>query len=87
MKFAVSQWVDAASPANFLALNPKAQQTLIDTSGESLKAGLDHLLKDIGKGKISMTDQAAFEVGRNVATTEGRSSTRTSCSSCCSTSP
>ena len=27
VKFAVSQWVDAASPANFLALNPKAQQT------------------------------------------------------------
>jgi len=71
VKFAVSQWVDAASPANFLALNPKAQQTLLDTSGESLKAGLDNLLKDIGKGKITQTDEAAFEVGKNVATSEG----------------
>ncbi len=72
VKFAVSQWVDAASPANFFAFNPKAQQTLLETSGESLKAGLDNLLKDIGKGKISMTDESAFEVGRNVATSEGR---------------
>jgi len=71
VKFAVSQWVDAASPANFLALNPKAQQTLLETSGESLKAGIGNLLTDIGKGKITMTDEAAFEVGKNVATTEG----------------
>jgi polyhydroxyalkanoate synthase len=71
VKFAVSQWVDAASPANFLALNPKAQQTLLATSGESLKAGMDNLLADIGKGKITQTDEAAFEVGRNVATSEG----------------
>ena len=72
VKFAVSQWVDAASPANFFAFNPKAQQTLLETGGESLKSGLDNLLKDIGKGKISMTDESAFEVGRNVATSEGR---------------
>ncbi|HQR70831.1 MAG TPA: class I poly(R)-hydroxyalkanoic acid synthase [Burkholderiaceae bacterium] len=71
VKFAVSQWVDAASPANFFALNPKAQQTLLDTSGESLKAGLGNLLNDIGKGKITQTDESAFEVGKNVATSEG----------------
>ena len=71
VKFAVSQWVDAASPANYFAFNPKAQQTLLDTSGESLKAGLDNLMRDIGKGKITQTDESAFEVGRNVATSEG----------------
>ena len=32
---------------------------------------MDNLLKDIRKGKISQTDESAFEVGRNVATTEG----------------
>jgi poly[(R)-3-hydroxyalkanoate] polymerase subunit PhaC len=71
VKFAVQQWVDAASPANYLALNPEAQQTLLETKGESLKSGLDNLLTDIGKGKITMTDEAAFEVGKNVATSEG----------------
>ena len=71
VKFAVSQWVDAMSPANFLALNPKAQQTLIETKGESLKAGMQNLLADIQKGKITQTDEQAFEIGRNVATSEG----------------
>lgn len=71
VKFAVSQFVDAASPSNYLALNPKAQKTLIETGGESLKAGLANLLKDLQKGKISQSDESAFEVGRNVATSEG----------------
>lgn len=71
LRFAVSQWVDAASPANYLALNPKAQQTLLDTKGESLQAGLANLLADVEKGKISLTDETAFEVGRNVATSAG----------------
>jgi polyhydroxyalkanoate synthase len=71
IRFAVSQWVDAMSPSNFLALNPQAQKTLLDTKGESLKAGMQNLLKDIRKGKITQTDEGAFEIGRNVATSEG----------------
>ncbi len=72
VKFAVSQFVDAASPSNYLALNPKAQQTLLESGGESLKAGLANLLQDLQKGKISQSDETAFEVGRNVATSEGQ---------------
>jgi len=71
VKFAVSQFVDAASPANYLAFNPKAQKTLLDSRGESLKAGVANLLGDIRKGKISQSDETAFEIGRNVATSEG----------------
>jgi polyhydroxyalkanoate synthase len=71
VKFAVSQLVDAAAPSNYLALNPKAQKTLLESSGESLKAGLQNLLGDMQKGKITQTDESAFEVGKNVATTEG----------------
>ena len=72
VKFAVSQWVDAASPSNFLATNPKAQQTLLESRGESLKSGLENLMKDIQRGRISQTDESAFEVGRNVATSQGQ---------------
>ena len=36
IRFAVQQWIDAASPSNFLALNPEAQQKAIETKGESL---------------------------------------------------
>ncbi len=71
VKFAVSQWVDAMSPANFLALNPKAQKTLLETKGESLKKGIENLLEDFRKGKITQTDEKAFEIGVNVATSEG----------------
>jgi polyhydroxyalkanoate synthase len=34
--------------------------------------GLEHLLDDLTKGRISMTDEAAFKVGSNVATTPGK---------------
>ncbi len=71
IRFAVSQWVDAMSPANFLATNPDAQQRLIESGGESLRAGVRNMLEDLQRGKISQTDETAFEVGRNVAVSEG----------------
>lgn len=72
IRFAVQQVVDAMSPANFLATNPEAHQKLIETKGESLTKGLANLLGDIQKGHISLSDEKAFEVGRNLATTEGQ---------------
>jgi polyhydroxyalkanoate synthase len=71
IRFAVQQWLDAASPSNFLALNPEAQRKALDTRGESIAQGISHLLQDIRQGHVSQTDQSVFEVGRNVATTEG----------------
>ena len=71
IKFAVGQWVDAMSPANFLATNPEAQRKIVETKGESLKAGITNLVHDLQQGRISMTDESRFEVGKNVATTEG----------------
>jgi len=52
-------------------MNPEAQRRLIETQGESLKVGLENLLGDLQKGHMSQTDEAAFEVGRNVATSPG----------------
>ncbi|MDO9218191.1 MAG: class I poly(R)-hydroxyalkanoic acid synthase [Lacisediminimonas sp.] len=71
IRFALQQTVDALSPANFLATNPEAQQKILDTRGESIMRGIEHMLADMQKGHISHTDETAFEVGRNVATTEG----------------
>ncbi len=71
LKFAVQQWVDAASPANYLALNPDAMAKAIETQGQSLSHGMQLLLGDVAKGHMSLTDEAAFEVGRNVATSAG----------------
>nr|WP_245896463.1 class I poly(R)-hydroxyalkanoic acid synthase [Ottowia oryzae] len=71
VRFAVEQWVAAASPSNFLALNADAQQKAIETQGESLAKGLANILHDMRQGHVSMTDESLFEVGKNVATTEG----------------
>ena len=71
IRFAVQQWVDAAAPSNYLALNPEAQRKAIETKGESLAEGIKHLLHDVRQGHVSQTDESVFEIGRNVATTEG----------------
>ena len=71
IRFAVQQWIDAASPSNFLALNPEALGKALATKGESLSTGMQQLLGDLRKGHVSQTDESVFEVGRNVATTEG----------------
>ena len=71
MRFAVEQWMAATAPSNFLAFNADAQQKAIDTNGESISRGLKNLLHDMQQGHVSMTDESLFEVGRNVATTEG----------------
>jgi polyhydroxyalkanoate synthase len=71
IRFTVQQWIDAMAPSNFLALNPEAQQLALKTQGQSLATGMQQLLGDAGKGHVSQTDESAFEVGRNVATTEG----------------
>ncbi len=71
LRFAVEQWMAASSPSNSLAFNAEAQKRAIDTQGESIAKGLKNLLDDVKRGHLSMTDETAFEVGRNVATTEG----------------
>ncbi len=71
LRFAVEQWMAATSPSNSLAFNAEAQKRALETKGESIAKGLQNLLKDMQQGHLSMTDESAFEVGRNVATTEG----------------
>jgi polyhydroxyalkanoate synthase subunit PhaC len=71
IRFAVQQWVDAASPSNYLALNPEALKLALDSKGESLVNGMKQLWGDVQKGHVSQTDESVFEVGRNVATSEG----------------
>ena len=71
IRFAVEQWVAAAAPSNFLAFNAEAQKKAIETQGESIAKGVKNLMHDMQQGHVSMTDESLFEVGKNVATTEG----------------
>src|SRR6056297_1764511 len=69
------QFADALSPSNFLLTNPEILKTTREQRGVNLLRGFRHLLEDLQNGDgqllISMTDRRAFEVGRNIATTEG----------------
>jgi polyhydroxyalkanoate synthase len=71
VRFAVQQWADAASPSNFLAFNPEVLKKAVETKGESLSLGMQHLMHDMRQGHMSQTDESVFEVGRNVANTAG----------------
>jgi len=71
LRFAAKQWIDAMCPANFAATNPQAMRKALESHGESLALGLANLIADARKGRISQTDESAFEVGRNIAVTPG----------------
>ncbi len=74
--FFTRQYLDALAPSNFLLTNPQVLRETLQTGGENLVRGLANLLDDLEKGggelAISMTDETAFQLGRNVATTPGK---------------
>ena len=71
LRFFTRQLVEAMSPTNFVATNPDVIKLATDTEGQSLKAGLDNLMSDLGRGSLTITDESAFEVGKDVATSRG----------------
>src|SRR5947207_3180948 len=74
--FFTRQYVDALAPSNFLLTNPQVLRETVQSGGQNLVRGLNNLLTDIEKGggklRISMTDESAFQLGKNVATTPGK---------------
>ena len=71
LRFLTRQYVDAIAPTNFAATNPEVIALAIASRGETLARGVRNLVADLEKQRISTVDEAAFEVGRNLATTEG----------------
>src|SRR5690349_17264823 len=74
--FFTRQYVDALAPSNFLLTNPQVLRETLASGGQNLVRGLANLLADLEKGggelRISMTDETAFQLGRNVATSPGK---------------
>lgn len=71
LQFMTKQYVDALAPTNFPATNPEVLERAIATEGASFVAGMANLVADMRRGRISMSDSSAFEVGHNLATTPG----------------
>ncbi|MEX2451689.1 MAG: class I poly(R)-hydroxyalkanoic acid synthase [Rhodospirillales bacterium] len=74
--FYTRQFVNALSPTNFVMTNPEVLRETLESRGENLVKGLRNLLDDLEEGdgrlNIRMTDNDAFEVGRNLAVTPGK---------------
>ena len=74
--FYIRQIANAVSPSNFIFTNPEILRATLNSNGENLVAGMEHLLEDIERGHghidIQQTDMTAFTLGVNIATTPGK---------------
>ncbi|HAN64734.1 MAG TPA: class I poly(R)-hydroxyalkanoic acid synthase, partial [Rhizobiales bacterium] len=74
--FYLNQMLAAASPSNFPLTNPEVVRTTLATNAENLVQGMTHFVEDLQQSKellrISQTDLSAFEIGRNLAVTQGK---------------
>ncbi|MBC8269110.1 MAG: class I poly(R)-hydroxyalkanoic acid synthase [Rhodospirillaceae bacterium] len=76
VNFYTRQFVNALSPSNFIATNPEVISETFETGGENLVNGIENLLDDLeqskGQLRITMSDEASFKLGENIATTPGK---------------
>jgi polyhydroxyalkanoate synthase len=76
IRFFSRQTINALSPSNFIATNPELLKLTLDTNGQNLINGMEALKEDVASSadilKVRMTNNNAFRVGQNVATTPGK---------------
>ncbi len=72
MIFYLRQFLEAISPTNFAFTNPQVIHETLQSGGQNLVKGMEHLVRDMQAGQIKMTDTEAFAPGRNLALTPGQ---------------
>lgn len=72
LEFAINALVEAMSPDNFLLTNPVVLKRTIETRGQNLVRGMQHLINDLKRGQLTHTDPNAFTLGENLASTPGK---------------
>ncbi|MCZ8134846.1 MAG: class I poly(R)-hydroxyalkanoic acid synthase [Porphyrobacter sp.] len=72
LEFAVSALAEAMSPDNFLLTNPVVMKRTVETRGQNLVRGMQHLINDLKRGQLTHTDPNAFRLGENLAATPGK---------------
>ena len=73
-KFVMGMITDAMAPTNTLLGNPAAAKRVVDSGGLSLLQGLKNAYTDLTRngGLPSQVDKRPFEVGKNLAVSEGQ---------------
>jgi len=75
-EFFIRQLLNAASPSNYILTNPELLSLTVKTRGANLVKGFERFVKDLEQSadtlKITMTDDSAFQLGENIATTPGK---------------
>lgn len=72
LRFATKAITEAASPANIPFLNPVVIERTLETRGENLVKGMEHLLADMRRGQLTHTDGSSFVLGETIANTPGK---------------
>ena len=72
LRFAVRTLTEMLSPAHFALTNPLVMDKIIETKGQNLVKGMEHLLADLKRGQLTHVDPDAFKVGENIATAPGK---------------
>ena len=72
LRFSTRTVLEALSPDHFPMTNPLVLERTMQTGGQNLVKGMEHLIADLKKGQLTHVDPEAFEVGRNIATTPGK---------------
>jgi len=72
LEFLTRTLIEALSPANYALTNPVVLERTLETGGENLAQGMEHMLADLQNRQLTHTDRSAFEVGKNLATTPGK---------------
>ncbi|HEU4820187.1 MAG TPA: class I poly(R)-hydroxyalkanoic acid synthase [Qipengyuania sp.] len=72
LRFATKALTEAASPANVPFLNPVVMERTLETRGQNLVKGMEHLLADMRKGQLTHTDGSSFKLGETIASTPGK---------------
>lgn len=76
VEFFTRQLLNNASPSNYILTNPELFSLTIKTKGAILVQGFEGFVKDLEESadtlKITITDDSAFQLGENLATTPGK---------------
>ncbi|EKO3697025.1 class I poly(R)-hydroxyalkanoic acid synthase [Vibrio metschnikovii] len=76
ISFFSRQMINAMSPSNFIATNPELLKLTMENNGQNLLKGMELLKEDLQSSadilKVRMTNEQAFRLGEEIASTEGK---------------